>query len=142
MNEASFKNLCRRKAPEGTHWQTIETSTGRGVPDVSACYEGWSVWLEFKVDWGSGILLRPEQRVWSIKRKEAGGHVIVLSQHYKTEIVSFHSITGKKEEDGEWMMWHNKHLFKITKTPWMTANKVTLEGAMKRMFDRIERADY
>lgn len=39
-NEARFRRWLVKQAPKNSLIQTIETSTGTGVPDVFYCYQG------------------------------------------------------------------------------------------------------
>jgi Holliday junction resolvase len=55
----------------------IETSTGRGVPDDNACWEGKEFWIEFKKVRGRKVRVSPEQVGWAERRLRAGGKVYV-----------------------------------------------------------------
>lgn len=89
MLENDFKNKCGRLF-DG-HWQPIETSTIVGCPDVIATKDGKSCWLEFKVNKGGGVLLRPEQRAWILRyRKRGGGLARVICFNYKDKTVSIY----------------------------------------------------
>lgn len=79
--EATFKSWFIGGLPPGWHGQTIETTTGRGVPDVNVCgsENGQTVewWLELKAQ-HKQPLLRPEQFAWLTRRSNVGGRVGVL----------------------------------------------------------------
>lgn len=79
--EANFKKWFIENLPPGWHGQTIETTTGRGIPDVNLCgsANGKTVefWLELKAA-HPRPLLRPEQFAWMMKRSACGGRVAVL----------------------------------------------------------------
>lgn len=78
MREKEFKAKCRGLIKG--HWQTIETTTTRGVPDVNVCFMGVETWLEFKVKHKSkGILIRPEQRAWIMRRHLNKGRALVIA---------------------------------------------------------------
>jgi Holliday junction resolvase len=74
------KNAMERDLP-GVHLQRIETGmTGRGIPDVNACYRGVEAWLELKVVEGRRVLLRPEQVAWHAKRAAVGGNNFIIAR--------------------------------------------------------------
>lgn len=79
--EALFKTWLTGGLPAHWHGQTIETTTGRGVPDVNICgsASGKTVewWLELKAS-HPRPLLRPEQFAWMTRRSAVGGRVGVL----------------------------------------------------------------
>jgi len=74
-SEKDFKQwlMVRMKA---INWfqQSIETSTGNGVPDLYVqAPHCRSVWLELKVGEIDCPLIRKEQRLWGMKHQKAGG---------------------------------------------------------------------
>lgn len=79
--EANFKSWFISGLPPGWHGQTIETTTGRGVPDVNVCgsADGKTVewWLELKAAHPKP-LMRPEQFAWMMRRSACGGRVAVI----------------------------------------------------------------
>ncbi len=79
--EANFKKWLIEGLPAGWHGQTIETTTGRGIPDVNLCgsADGKTVefWLELKA-MHEQPLLRPEQFAWMMRRSAVGGRVGVV----------------------------------------------------------------
>lgn len=61
---------------------TIESSTGRGIPDVNICHRGIEVWTELKIFTAGRVLLRPEQYAWGMRRSVShGGRVFVVALH-------------------------------------------------------------
>lgn len=88
--EAQFKSkFCDmfRKIADVT---TIESNTGRGIPDVNMCYRGCEVWVELKIFTGGRVLLRPEQHAWGIRRTVThGGRVFVVALHQSDRIHVF-----------------------------------------------------
>lgn len=79
--EANFKKWLIEGLPNGWHGQTIETTTGRGVPDLNLCgsADGKTVewWLELKAAHNRPFL-RPEQFAWMMRRSAVGGKVAVV----------------------------------------------------------------
>lgn len=79
MTEAQFKaHLQKKLSGPLAHWQSIETTTGRGVPDVNLCYRGTELWMELKVGKKPEPILRPEQFAWAIRRFTAGGNCCIV----------------------------------------------------------------
>jgi hypothetical protein len=65
--ESAFKTRVVKNLKKlGFFCQTIETTTGRGVPDVWVCHSGVSAWLECKAPKANKIELRKEQRAWQL----------------------------------------------------------------------------
>lgn len=63
---------------DGGFSQTIENSTKAGVPDIyfvleKLGYGSESAWLELKVGFQPGPLIRKEQRIWGMKHAKSGG---------------------------------------------------------------------
>lgn len=70
MNEAKFAAWFRKNLIlEGAMTQRIETTTGRGVPDLMILFRGQIRLVELK--WKTHII-RPEQCVWAFRAREAG----------------------------------------------------------------------
>lgn len=72
-NEAGFRRWLVKQAPKNSLIQTIETSTGTGVPDVFYCYEGRPCWIELKDTEGAQCYMRTSQWLWFRKYILAGG---------------------------------------------------------------------
>jgi len=88
--EANFKKrLVVGLKKLGVFCQTIETSTGRGVPDLWICNQGQSLWIECKAPAANKITIRPEQRNWmldvNIIRKVS---VFILAEHQNDKKIS------------------------------------------------------
>jgi len=76
--KAQFCSLLRKTCDVAT----IESTTGRGIPDVNICYQGVEVWTELKIFQGGRVLLRPEQYAWGVRRTiEHRGRVFVVALH-------------------------------------------------------------
>lgn len=72
-NEAAFRRWLVKQKPKNSLIQTIETSTGTGVPDVFYCYEGHPCWIELKDTEGAQCYMRTSQWMWFRKYILAGG---------------------------------------------------------------------
>ena len=80
---ASFKNGMSRF--KQLHMTRVENSTGSGVSDVTACYEGREAWLELKVFKGNRIHFRSSQRTWIDARLAAGGRIWIVARYEQVE---------------------------------------------------------
>lgn len=78
MSEKNFSRWLMSKLPGDV--QRIETTIGRGTPDITWCHEGLEVWIETKVGLKNHIRLRPEQYAWGRRRAAAGGIVLVIAE--------------------------------------------------------------
>lgn len=101
--EASFKaRLVKRFREEGAFVQTIETTTGRGVPDLAVIWHNHTSWIEVKTGKSKNPILRPEQRAWHHKASLKG--VFVKTIHYWTVMQQFriyssrHGVIEKTEK--------------------------------------------
>ena len=72
-NEARFRRWLVKQAPKNSLIQTIETSTGTGVPDVFYCYKGRPCWIELKDTEGAQCYMRTSQWIWFRKYLSSGG---------------------------------------------------------------------
>ena len=72
-NEARFRRWLVKQAPKNSLIQTIETSTGTGVPDVFYCYKGRPCWIELKDTEGAQCYMRTSQWIWFRKYISSGG---------------------------------------------------------------------
>lgn len=75
--EANFKSWLTGRVPKHWHCQTIETTTGRGIPDLNICNDAGEMWLEIKAA-HKRPHLRPEQYAWISRRHACGGKAFVL----------------------------------------------------------------
>jgi Holliday junction resolvase len=65
--------------------QTIETTTGRGVPDLVALRSSRTYWIEVKVGYGNTVIIRPEQYAWMRRAKSQNVDVYVAMLDKKTD---------------------------------------------------------
>lgn len=84
------------------HMFRVENSASAGIPDVYACHDGQSVWIELKVVKGGKLYFRTSQRVFAKTHSSARGSIFVLYRDDKTlnlipideALASQESITG------------------------------------------------
>lgn len=94
--EAKFKSWLVKKIRELSYMvQTIETTTGRGVPDLVVLRptpSGHNVlWIEVKVQNGSCVI-RPEQYIWHMKAWMQGVEVVTVCQHPVTKQITAYRV--------------------------------------------------
>lgn len=79
VSEQTFRRWLVSNAPTDWLMQTIETSTGAGIPDVFACKDGNCAWLELKATTApSKCYMRISQWVWFRLFCQRGGKGILL----------------------------------------------------------------
>jgi hypothetical protein len=73
----------------GWFFQSIETTTKAGVPDVYAVagIPLGSFWLELKVGDKAEPLIRKEQRVWALQHHRAGGFSYLAYHHWPSATI-------------------------------------------------------
>lgn len=77
--ESKLKQKLRLLLQGQGLWQTIETTTGRGVPDVAFLCQAGTVWIEVKWVHGNLTLVRPEQINWFWKAVKQKGECLVVA---------------------------------------------------------------
>lgn len=87
MSEKAFSQWLMSKLPGDA--QRIETTIGRGIPDITWCNDGTEVWIETKVGPKNHIRLRPEQYAWGSRRAVAGGVVLVIAETPEKNILVY-----------------------------------------------------
>jgi len=79
--EQTFNSWLRQRFVEKDEdWMRVENTTQNGTPDINICKSGIEVWIEAKVMYPKGVLIRKEQFAWGVRRSECGGNVVVLAQ--------------------------------------------------------------
>ena len=73
----SSLNKIQRLDPD-MYMMRVETTTINGVPDVHACHEGHSFWLELKANDDKKYGLSKYQIIWQIDYLNVGGNVFNL----------------------------------------------------------------
>lgn len=86
MKESQFKAfLVKALRACDCFVQTIETTTGRGVPDLVALRSSRTYWIEVKVGYGNTVIIRPEQYAWMRRAKSQDVDVYVAMLDKKTD---------------------------------------------------------
>lgn len=118
--EANFKSWLVSGLPAGWHAQTVETTTGRGVPDLNICgsMKGKTVemWLELKGD-HNRPMLRPEQFAWLMRRAAVGGRVGVLHRMRESCIWNLHT-------PGRWATEVSGRYVEIVSQPFASGSRI------------------
>lgn len=73
MSEQEFKKWILKNATNDWLFQTIETSTGSGVPDLFVCTDGYQGWIELKSCANNRCYMRISQWRWMNKLSSRGG---------------------------------------------------------------------
>ena len=96
MLEATFRTkFLKHLRNKGWFCQTIETSTGNGVPDAVIIKNGVTHWLEFKV--GSSAKLRTEQYAWHTLALRHNVSIYTVCYNPKTRRVSIFDFSRCKK---------------------------------------------
>jgi hypothetical protein len=112
MLEASFKKwLVKALRDFGAFVQTIETTTGRGVPDLVVLLSGRTIWMEVKCVSGS-VSIRAEQLIWHTKARKSGVEVITINYNEKTQYIELYDIDNKVKMSKGWKLTHRFAKFK------------------------------
>jgi hypothetical protein len=66
------------------HYNRLEShATAVGRPDINLCMDSnvvWDIELKYVSDWSRGIIVRPAQRAWMLRRKRVGGKCCFLTK--------------------------------------------------------------
>lgn len=94
--EATFYRWIATKLTEFgcEHWDRIESSTSKGIPDLDICHKGRCTKIELKAEKGNQVHLRPEQRNWINKRVKSGGRVFILVKRQTAKLDQIELYTG------------------------------------------------
>lgn len=91
--EGRFKQWIVKGKPEKAMMQTIETSTGSGVPDLFYCDKGRECWIELKATPHlTEKKIRTSQWIWFKNLLKAGGRGLVVIKRTKTQTVEAYDI--------------------------------------------------
>lgn len=130
MLEIDFKTRARKLWRY--HWQSIETFTESGVPDVILTKDGVTIWVEFKIEKGAGALLRKEQRAWFIRfRRQGLGVARVLSYAVKERKVKVYDCI----DEGRIMRIGGKTYWQIKSPPAFTSDMSDLDMTLVQLFN-------
>ena len=100
-NEAGFRRWLISVAPKDALIQSIETSTGSGVPDIFLCIKGSLCWVELKDAEGGQCYMRVSQWLWMRRLLKAGGTGFLMIRHkaYKTIDIYDMAILARQQVD-------------------------------------------
>ena len=105
-NEQTFVQWLRGLFTERDEdWTRIESMTENGIPDINICKCGIDVWVEAKVRYPKGVLLRKEQYAWAVRRSECGGSIYCLAWDIANDtVLCYHlnvGISARPSGDGK-----------------------------------------
>ena len=98
--DGRLRQLFKKHLPD-FDWQSIDLTSGRGVPDTNCCYQGTEFWIEHKATQGRRVIVRPEQVAWIERRIRHGGKVFIAVRR-KDELYLLHGASARQLACGEW----------------------------------------
>lgn len=87
MAEKDFKSWILKNASQDWLLQTIETTTGSGVPDLFFCVDGYQGWIELKSSQSDHCYMRISQWRWFCKLTSRGGFGFLIIKREKLKRV-------------------------------------------------------
>jgi hypothetical protein len=81
--EKEFRKWLTATAPKDWMVQTIETSTGTGIPDVFMCTDGFQFWSELKATNNKKCYMRISQWRWFCRLVSRGGFGLLMIKRLK-----------------------------------------------------------
>lgn len=87
MAEKDFKKWLVQNAGPEWMFQTIETTTGTGVPDLFFCVDGFQGWIELKSGPSLHCYMRISQWRWFCKLTSRQGFGLLIIKREKTKRV-------------------------------------------------------
>jgi hypothetical protein len=106
VKESAFWGQVKKAmdAPD-VHLVRIENTAGVGVPDVVVCCGGVDAWIELKVFHGKYLWIKNSQRIWTMRRYQAGGRSFILARGpsvmYLYDALTMMKVTCKQHSDGK-----------------------------------------
>lgn len=89
--EKEFRRWIVTNAGKEWMMQTIETSTGTGVPDLFMCVDGYQLWAELKSTSLTHCYMRISQWRWFCKLCARGGFGLLIIKREKKKRVDVYS---------------------------------------------------
>lgn len=140
ISEQEFKRKIRSciACEYQGEYQTIETTTASGVPDIIVQIPGHpTFWVETKITPNEyGPLLRPEQRVWPYRWAKKGGIAFIVD-HYSPELEMQSTYRGwLSSADNPLEVWPdlvNGKYLRIKEYQHFESH--TIEGLVKKMLE-------
>lgn len=81
--EKEFRKWVMTTAPKDWMLQTIETSTGTGIPDLFFCVKGYQGWVELKSTNSKDCYMRISQWRWFNRLCSRGGFALLMIKRIK-----------------------------------------------------------
>ncbi len=100
-NEAEFRRWMVSNAPKSALIQTIETSTGTGIPDLFLCNQGCPCWIELKDAEGMQCYMRTSQWLWMRRLVKAGGVGFLIIRRKSKKIIDVYDAYQLFRQDPE-----------------------------------------
>lgn len=91
--EKQFKRWITSTAPTDWLVQTIETSTGSGVPDLFMCHNGHNLWTELKSTEDNKCYMRITQWYWFNRLLDKGGKGFLFIKRVKDKRVDVYDMS-------------------------------------------------
>lgn len=91
--EGTFKRWLIQNLPKDWMMQTIETTTGNGVPDIFFCTKGYQGWIELKATLSKDenlCYLRIAQWRWFCKLYSRGGFGLLIIKREKLKRIDIY----------------------------------------------------
>lgn len=117
-SEAKFNSWIQGLFPHPADCRRIETTTESGMPDLNVCMHGIEIWIESKVVYPKGILIRKEQWAWGVRRSNAGGTTYLLAWDEQDDMVlgwRLEGLTVHPSGDMKTLVVQNRAEFKHSK---------------------------
>ena len=88
--EKEFRKWITTTAPKDWMMQTIETSTGTGIPDLFYCVHGYQGWAELKSTASSHCYMRISQWPWFFRLTSRGGFAVLIIKRLKDKRIDMY----------------------------------------------------
>jgi len=111
--ESKFKTwLVTKLRDYGAFVQTLETTTGRGVPDLMLMYDFNTYLWEIKACEGSCVL-RPEQYAWHRRALNQSISVLTIQYNPKKVVIHTHNALEAKPASNGWKLQRDRSYMKF-----------------------------
>lgn len=88
------------------------------MPDFNICNHGIEIWVEAKVLYPKGVLIRKEQWAWGVRRFHAGGTTFLLAWDERDDVVlgwRLEGLTVHPSGDMKTLVVQNRAEFRCSK---------------------------
>lgn len=138
--EKEFKKWLTLNAPKDWMIQTIETSTGTGVPDIFVCVDGFQFWGELKAGTNKKCYMRISQWRWFCKLTSRGGYAVLMIKRLKEKRIDVYDgrELAKVQATSECVLKGQDITFPDTIKPFMTYTMGTGNGMFyKKLLQKL-----